>query len=320
MLRVLRPPAVDAPSLRFHVEHIKARQHGGSDDPNNLALACGHCNRHKGPNLTGIDPETDQIVPLFNPRQDSRSEHFALDGIFFVGLTPTGRATVHVLAMNSEEQLRRRGPCGDMPPSRPHVTTAQASPAPRARPAAAGRDACGPDVPTPAAAASPAPHHGGGAIHCPARSARLPAADGRRILAAQRSAPQSWGLMASVPHVAGHPGRRIASSPPAAAAIAPNYDGGRGPVHRSAKNVAGTGHKRQGARGGGRTDGGPQYRIDRAGRARQLCCWRRASLWRSSFSVRRFVRRPLAARNPNEASRERGRTRWSCQGSSVLQA
>jgi hypothetical protein len=98
----------DAPSLKFHVEHVKARQHAGSDHPNNLALACGHCNSHKGPNLTGIDPETNQIVPLFNPRQDSRSEHFALDGISFVGLTPTGRATVRVLAMNSEEQLRRR--------------------------------------------------------------------------------------------------------------------------------------------------------------------------------------------------------------------
>ena len=98
----------DAPALRFHVEHIKARQHDGSDDLSNLALACPHCNRNKGPNLTGIDPETDQIVPLFNPRQDAHSEHFTLDGIFFVGLTPTGRATVRVLAMNSEEQLRRR--------------------------------------------------------------------------------------------------------------------------------------------------------------------------------------------------------------------
>ncbi len=69
---------------------------------------CVFCNRNKGPNLTGIDPETDQIVPLFNPRQDAHSEHFKLDGIFFIGLTPTGRATVRVLAMNSDEQLRRR--------------------------------------------------------------------------------------------------------------------------------------------------------------------------------------------------------------------
>ncbi len=34
----------------LHVEHIAAKQHGGTDDPSNLALACIHCNLHKGPN------------------------------------------------------------------------------------------------------------------------------------------------------------------------------------------------------------------------------------------------------------------------------
>ena len=92
----------------FHVEHVRAQQHGGSDDPNNLALACQHCNLHKGSNLTGIDPETDQIAPLFNPRQDIHSEHFAVRGIFIVGLTASGRATVNVLAMNSDDQVEIR--------------------------------------------------------------------------------------------------------------------------------------------------------------------------------------------------------------------
>jgi len=39
----------------FHVEHIVARQHGGSTDPANLAWSCHSCNLHKGPNLTGVD-------------------------------------------------------------------------------------------------------------------------------------------------------------------------------------------------------------------------------------------------------------------------
>ena len=39
-------------------------------------------------NLTGVDPETDQIVPLFNPRHDAHSEQFAVRGPLFVGLTP----------------------------------------------------------------------------------------------------------------------------------------------------------------------------------------------------------------------------------------
>ena len=30
--------------LRFHIEHIVARQHGGSDESSNLALACPECN------------------------------------------------------------------------------------------------------------------------------------------------------------------------------------------------------------------------------------------------------------------------------------
>jgi hypothetical protein len=44
--------------LKHHVEHIIAKQHGGADHPENLALACHRCNLRKGPNLTGIDPET----------------------------------------------------------------------------------------------------------------------------------------------------------------------------------------------------------------------------------------------------------------------
>src|SRR5579862_4883345 len=54
--------------LTHHVEHIVAKQHGGSDDPNNLALACHRCNLHKGPNLTGIDPQTGQTAPLLRDR------------------------------------------------------------------------------------------------------------------------------------------------------------------------------------------------------------------------------------------------------------
>ncbi|SPF47652.1 hypothetical protein SBA4_3740007 [Candidatus Sulfopaludibacter sp. SbA4] len=53
-----------------HIEHIVAKQHGGSDDIGNLALACHRCNLCKGPNLTGLDPESGRIVPLFHPRRD----------------------------------------------------------------------------------------------------------------------------------------------------------------------------------------------------------------------------------------------------------
>ncbi len=63
-------PQEATPDLSFHVEHIVARQHGGTDDLANLALACGQCNLHKGPNVTAIDPwGGDAPVALFNPRE-----------------------------------------------------------------------------------------------------------------------------------------------------------------------------------------------------------------------------------------------------------
>lgn len=94
--------------LTHHIEHIVARQHGGSDELDNLALACHRCNLHKGPNLTGIDPATGQIVPLFHPRRDEWQQHFRARGAHLEGLTPSGRATVRLLAMNDPRRLELR--------------------------------------------------------------------------------------------------------------------------------------------------------------------------------------------------------------------
>lgn len=88
------------PLYRFHIEHEIPRQHGGVDDLTNLALACHHCNLHKGPNLAGIDPDSGQLTPLYNPRLQMWDEHFFLDGDWMVGKTAIGRATIVVLAMN----------------------------------------------------------------------------------------------------------------------------------------------------------------------------------------------------------------------------
>lgn len=92
----------------FHVEHIIARKHGGTDDLNNLALACHQCNLHKGTNLSGLDPDTNEMVRLFRPRQDRWPDHFARDGSRIAGLTAIGRTTAWLLQMNSEERLELR--------------------------------------------------------------------------------------------------------------------------------------------------------------------------------------------------------------------
>jgi hypothetical protein len=94
--------------LRFHIEHIVPRQHGGADHFDNLALACPHCNLHKGPNLTGIDPQTGKAIRLFDPRRDVWLEHFRFDIVEIIGLTSKGRATASLLEMNHPERLRVR--------------------------------------------------------------------------------------------------------------------------------------------------------------------------------------------------------------------
>ncbi len=91
--------------LPFQIDHVRAEKHGGETSASNLALACTHCNRHKGPNIAGFDAETGQTIRLFNPRTDIWEEHFESDGARILGITAIGRATVSVLGMNKEDRL-----------------------------------------------------------------------------------------------------------------------------------------------------------------------------------------------------------------------
>jgi hypothetical protein len=94
--------------LTHHIEHIVAKQHNGTDDPDNLALACHRCNLQKGPNLTGIDPSTGELIRLFHPRRDRWAEHFRWEGTHILGITARGRATVQLLAVNDARRLELR--------------------------------------------------------------------------------------------------------------------------------------------------------------------------------------------------------------------
>lgn len=89
-------------------DHVVAEQHGGATSLENLALACFHCNRLKGPNLASMDPDTHQLATLFQPRTQTWGEHFALSAALLVGLTPTGRATVFLLRLNAPDRVRLR--------------------------------------------------------------------------------------------------------------------------------------------------------------------------------------------------------------------
>lgn len=94
--------------LPFHLDHIIAEKHRGLTILGNLAWACFSCNMHKGPNVAGIDPVTDEVVRLFRPRQDVWEEHFTWRGAWLHGQTPIGRTTVMVLEMNDPDAVMLR--------------------------------------------------------------------------------------------------------------------------------------------------------------------------------------------------------------------
>ena len=103
-----RLPQAGQPFVTFHVEHIVARTHGGTEDPDNLCVACERCNSYKGTNLSGIDPGTGNIERLFDPRHQAWHEHFELRGPLVVGLTAVGRTTAEVLRMNEGRRVQLR--------------------------------------------------------------------------------------------------------------------------------------------------------------------------------------------------------------------
>ncbi|KJH71188.1 HNH endonuclease [Aliterella atlantica] len=88
----------------FTLEHILPQSLGGSDELDNLALACRRCNERRYNFLTGIDSESRLETPLFQPRQQVWAEHFiwTADGIKIISLTSVGRATINRLDLNDE--------------------------------------------------------------------------------------------------------------------------------------------------------------------------------------------------------------------------
>jgi len=86
------------------IDHIIPTARDGQSVLSNLCFACGWCNSFKSDKITGIDPLTGVEMPIFNPREQIWNKHFewGSDGIFVIGRTPTGRATVDALKMNNE--------------------------------------------------------------------------------------------------------------------------------------------------------------------------------------------------------------------------
>ena len=108
-LRILRCPA-HFTNASFHCEHIRPRSAGGRTSLDNLAWACPWCNAHKYTKTHAHDPHTGRQTPLFNPRRQRWSRHFAwsADFMYIIGRTRTGRATVDALRLNRPQLLNLR--------------------------------------------------------------------------------------------------------------------------------------------------------------------------------------------------------------------
>ncbi len=94
----------EASSSLFTLDHLIPQSLGGNDTEDNLALACHRCNGRRYNFTEGIDPETQTIVSIFNPRQNKWSEHFIWsdNGQKILGITAMGRATIERLDMNDD--------------------------------------------------------------------------------------------------------------------------------------------------------------------------------------------------------------------------
>jgi len=103
--------------LPYQVQFVVSQRQHGSDHPDNLALVCPRCLLRKGPNLTGIDPERGDPVPLFHPRWDQWANHFVLRGARIEGISPVGRATVAALGLNDTRRLALRAELQQITPA-----------------------------------------------------------------------------------------------------------------------------------------------------------------------------------------------------------
>ncbi len=90
--------------VTMEIDHIVPEGADGLTIETNLCLTCRGCNSFKQDFQTSIDPEDGSRYPLFNPRTQLWHDHFRWreDGLYIIGLTSIGRATINRLRMNRD--------------------------------------------------------------------------------------------------------------------------------------------------------------------------------------------------------------------------
>lgn len=96
--------------IPFEIDHIIPTSAGGTNDEENLWLACRVCNSFKHAKTHALDPVTNSETQLFNPRNQVWVEHFEFneDKTEILGLTSHGRATVLALKLNNLRAVKMR--------------------------------------------------------------------------------------------------------------------------------------------------------------------------------------------------------------------
>jgi hypothetical protein len=95
----------------FPVDHILPILAGGKTEPDNLALACPRCNSAKWTHTSASDPESGELIRLFDPRRDNWSDHFqwsATDPMWLEARSAAARATIELLDLNSQHRRQVR--------------------------------------------------------------------------------------------------------------------------------------------------------------------------------------------------------------------
>ena len=89
--------------LSFELDHIIPLKHGGTNDMENLAFACPHCNQHKGSDFATIFGN--EIVRLFNPRLDNWLDHFEAINCEIISKSKVGEASIKIFRFNEPDLL-----------------------------------------------------------------------------------------------------------------------------------------------------------------------------------------------------------------------
>jgi len=94
----------------FEIEHIMPISKGGETILENLALSCSGCNKFKSDRIFAFDSQSQTEIPIYNPRKNIWSKHFAWNEDFteIIELTAKGRVTIKALKLNRKNVVNLR--------------------------------------------------------------------------------------------------------------------------------------------------------------------------------------------------------------------